>query len=89
MPKQYSVSDIVPHGGVDIAEMLRPSSSERYALIREMSEYIRDNGVTEFSDFMYYAQNEHFDDWYPLLCDNSTYIISQIIKSQRHRLERR
>ena len=86
---QYSVADIKAHGGVDIAEMLRPSSSERYALIREMSEYIKDNGVTEFSDLVYYAMTEHYDDWFPLLCDSSAYLIGQVIKSQRHRLEGR
>lgn len=86
---QYNVADIKAHGGVDIAEMLRPSSSERHALIREMSEYIKDNGVTEFSEFVYYAMSEHYDDWFPLLCDNSAYVIGQIIKSQRHCLEGR
>lgn len=86
---QYSVADIVAHGGVDIAEMLRPSSSERYALMREMSEYIKDNGVTEFCDFVNYAMTEHYDDWFPLLCDSSAYFIGQVIKSQRHRLEGR
>lgn len=84
---RYSVSDIKPHGGVDISELLRPSSSERYTLIRDMSAYIRDNDVTEFSDFFYYAMSDHFDDWFPLLCDSSAYVIGQVIKSQRHRHE--
>ena len=38
---QYDVGGIVGHGGVDVAELLRPSSSERYALIREMIAYVR------------------------------------------------
>lgn len=84
---RYNVSDIKAHGGVDISELLRPSSSERYTLIRDMSAYIRDNDVTEFSDFFYYAMSEHFDDWFPLLCDSSAYVIGQVIKSQRHRHE--
>lgn len=82
---QYDISDIKAHGGVDIAELLRPSSSERYTLIREMAEYIRQEGITEFQDIMEYAATERFDDWFPLLCDNSAYVIGQIIKSQRHR----
>lgn len=86
---QYSVSDIVAHGGVDISELLRPSSSERYALIREMVAFVKDNGITEFQDLMDYASMERFDDWFPLLCDNSAYVVGNYIKSQRHRLEGR
>lgn len=82
---QYSISDIVAHGGVDLAEMLRPSSSERYSLIKEMILYIRSAGITEFQDLLDYAADERFDDWFPLLCDNSAFVIGQYIKSQRHR----
>lgn len=86
---QYSVSDIVAHGGVDISELLRPSASERYTLIREMVAFVKDKGITEFQDLMDYASVERFDDWFPLLCDNSAYVVGNYIKSQRHRLEGR
>lgn len=82
---QYNQSDIIAHGGVDLAELLRPSSSERYTLLREMIDYVRSAGVTEFQDLVDYASSERFDDWFPLLCDNSSYFIGQYIKSQRHR----
>lgn len=82
---QYNVNEIAAHGGVDIAELLRPSSSERYTLIREMIDYVRSAGVTEFQDLMDYAAAERFDDWFPLLCDSCAYIVGQYIKSQRHR----
>lgn len=82
---QYKSSDITAHGGVDLSELLRPSSSERYTLIKEMIDYIRSAGVTEFQDLMDYAADKHFDDWFPLLCDNSAYVVGQYIKSQRHR----
>lgn len=86
---QYSVAEIKVHGGVDIAELLRPSASERYSLIREMVAFVKDNGITEFQDLMDYAALERFDDWFPLLCDSSAYVMGQVIKSQRHRLEGR
>ena len=79
------MNEIAAHGGVDIAELLRPSSSERYTLIREMIDYVRSAGVTEFQDLMDYAAAERFDDWFPLLCDSCAYIVGQYIKSQRHR----
>ena len=82
---QYNVSDIIPHGGVDLAELLRPSSSERYSIIRDIIDYIRSAEITEFQDLMDYASDEHFDDWFPLLCDNCAFVVGQYIKSQRHR----
>lgn len=85
---QYTVSDIKGHGGVDIAEMLRPSSSERYELIKEMIDFVKDNSIIEFQDLMDYACTQRFDDWFPLLCDNSTVVISNYIKSCRHRAPR-
>lgn len=84
---QYNILDVKGHGGVDIAEMLRPSSSERYILIKEMQEFIKEYNILEFQDILDYAAANRFDDWYPLLCDNSTYIISMYIKSQRHRIQ--
>lgn len=82
---QYSISEIRGHGGVDIAEMLRPSSSERYSLIKEMGSFIKDHGITEFQDIFDYAMANRFDDWFPLLCDSSAFVINQYIKSARHR----
>lgn len=86
---QYPVSGIVSHGGVDVSDLLRPSSSERYSLIRDMVAFVKDNGITEFQDLMDYASMEHFDDWFPLLCDNSAYVVGNYIKSQRYRSEGR
>jgi Plasmid replication protein. len=82
---QYDRSGIVGHGGADVVSMLEVTKKERYTLIREMIEYIRENKVTEFVDLMNYASEERFDDWFPLLCDNSSYVINQYIKSNRHR----
>lgn len=82
---QYSTSGIIGHGGFDVATSLVPTSSKRYELIREMVQFIKDKGIIEFQDLMDYACAERFDDWFPLLCDNSAYIVGQYIKSVRHR----
>lgn len=84
---QYDIGGIVGHGGVDLAELLRPSSSERYSLIREMINHVRENGIVEFCDLMDYAAAERFDDWFPLLCDNCAYVMGAVIKSYRHRTD--
>lgn len=85
---QYKVDDIKSHGGADIAELLRPSSSERYTLIRDMMRFVRENGIVEFQDLMDYASEQHFDDWFPLLCDSCAIVIVNYIKSCRHRVQR-
>lgn len=82
---RYRIEDIISHGGVDLAEMLRPNSSERYSLIRDMMVFIRENGIIEFQDILDYALEFRFDDWFPLLCDNSSFVVDKYIKSQRHR----
>lgn len=82
---QYKIDDIKSYGGVDISELLRPSSSERYSLVREMIEYVKKNDITEYQDLIDYSMQNRFDDWFPLLCDNCTYVVNQYIKSARHR----
>lgn len=84
---QYSISDIKAHGGVDLAELLRPSSSERYTMIKEMCTYVKEKHIVEFQDLMDYAMDERFDTWFPALTDSCGYIMGQYIKSQRHRLQ--
>ena len=84
---QYSVGDIIPHGGVDIAELLKPSTSERYTMIKEMCEYVGANNITDFYELMDYAMDNQFDTWWPLLCDSSAYIVNQYIKSNRQRIQ--
>lgn len=81
---QYSINDIIGHGGADVREYLKPTSSTRYQLIAEMRQWVEDNNCTEFFVLFDYAAAEKFDDWFPLLCDNSAYIMGEYIKSIRH-----
>jgi len=82
---QYRVGDIKAYGGVDLQDLLRPTSSERYEIIREMIDYVRKEHIIELQDLVDYAITDHYDDWFPLLCDSCTYVINQYIKSIRHR----
>jgi hypothetical protein len=81
---QYDIKDIVCGGGVDVSSLLKPSAAERYTLIREMIVFCSEHNIVEFKDLMDYAMVSHFDDWFPLLCDNSAFVMQQYIKSQRH-----
>ena len=82
---QYDRSLIVGHGGVDVAELLKPTASARYVLLREISEFILDHDVYEFEDLWFFAMNNRFDDWFPLLCDSSTIALSALLKSRRYK----
>lgn len=84
---QYPVSAIIGHGGADVSEFLKPSAAERYQLIGEMMDYVKENCVVEMVELLTYAQRERFDDWFPLLCDNSAYIMEIYVRSLRHSSE--
>ncbi|MDN6390255.1 MAG: replication protein [Lactococcus lactis] len=82
---QYKIKDIISLNGADLTELLKPSSQDRYTMIKEMLQFISNNQIMEFEDILVYAMNEKFDTWFPLLCDNSAYIIGQAINSRRNR----
>ncbi len=81
---QYDISKIVSHGGVDVLDLLKPSSGERYSFIKEMQVWCNENNIVEFCDLFNYAANERFDDWFPLLCDSCAFVMNQFLKSKRH-----
>ncbi len=82
---QYNAQDMKSLNGADISELLKPSSGDRYTMIKDMLQYINDNMILEFEDLLYYAMDHKFDTWFPLLCDNSSYIIGKAIDSKRYR----
>ena len=82
---QYSAFEIKTHGGLDLSDLLQPTRTERYILIGEMCDFIKAQGIVEFQDLVDVARQERFEDWFPLLCDNSAYIIERYIASARNR----
>lgn len=86
---QYNVSEIEPHGGLDVTIALQPSASERYALIGEMVDFVKAEHITEFKDLMDFAHDQRQEDWFPLLCDSCSFVMQQYIKSMRHSSDRK
>lgn len=82
---QYNLADIVPHGGIDVSDLLLPSSSERLQLLKEMTEFIVRENIIEFADFVEYAASERFNDWFPMLTDRSSVFIHRFISSCRYK----
>ncbi len=44
---QYKKSDIEVYGNIDIEQYFRITSTERYDLIREMIDFVRENEIDE------------------------------------------
>ena len=84
---QYPRSGIIAHGGADVAELLRPSSATRHELLREMMDFIREQQLVEYADLVEYAADERPDDWFPLLAEGYTMMLSAYMKSRRYRAE--
>lgn len=78
---QYNREDLVEHGGFDIGNAFASSSIERYELIHEMIDFVRENEIEEISELIDYAVENRFDDWFPLLADNSLKIMDTYIKN--------
>ena len=86
---QYAKSDLFYGGGIDIEKILAVSSSERYDLIAEMMDFIDDSSITEITALLKYARTNRKEDWFPILCDNSAYLIGVYIKSLRHQEQKK
>lgn len=84
----YPISEIIGYNGLDVGLYTGASTSQRYAYIDEMLDFIAAYNIIEFMDFMVYCKYKKRDTWYQCLCDNSAYIIREAIKSNRHRTKR-
>ena len=82
---QYNPALIVPHGGADVKELLKPTSGFRYAYIKDMARFIKENNIYYYDEFFEYCAENRFDDWFSLLCDNSTMVIREVIAGRRLR----
>ena len=78
---QYNPALIVAHGGFNVEEHLKLSASARYSMLRDMIQYIREKDICDFMEFMEYAMEEKYETWFPLLCDNSTFMIRSVIQA--------
>ncbi len=75
---RYSEDSVVAYG-VDYYDIIH-LVTDRYAELKNIREFIVCNCITSYAQlFDYCAENN--DVWFRLLCDNSTYIIKEYIKS--------
>lgn len=76
---KYDISDVMSFGGADYLKIIN-LASDRYSAISEMMDYVYDNNVISFAALMRYARYNQ-PEWFRSLCDNSSFVMREYIKS--------
>lgn len=77
--QQYSPDDVVAFGGCDYMDMIG-LPIDRYKAIEEMMDFCDERGLISFATLCRYARQNRRD-WFRSLCDSSTYVIKEYLKS--------
>lgn len=85
---QYKLEDIRCFGGADYTPYFEPTSSDRFAIMDKICDFIEENDITEFCDLVTYARYNE-PEWRSLLYSNSTIFFTNHIKSRRHKQKER
>lgn len=78
---QYSVSDVVSLCGADYLNATA-LQSDKYVAISEMIDFIVENNYFSYAKFMIYCKENRLD-WFRCLCDSSTLVIKEFLKSRK------
>lgn len=81
---QYQQGDILIIGSWDITKYFTLTQADRHCHIADMMDFVDENGIMEFNALVRYARQFRRDDWFPLLCDNSAYVMDKYICSIRN-----
>lgn len=81
---RYNVDDVICIAGADYPDVIS-RDSDKYATIRQMINFVRNNHITSYTDLMDHAM-EFEPDWYRALCDNSSFVINTYIQDQRRQI---
>ena len=84
---QYDTSNVISFGGADYLDVIS-LVSDKYSIIQQMIYFVKENQVEYFVDLMEYAA-ENNDEWFHSLCNNSAYILEEVIKSNSYKLYRK
>lgn len=75
---QYSINDIIGHGGIDMDELLKPSEAYQQELLGRMTDWIIDNRCDNFAMFMLFCREEH-PEWFEIATRRNTGYIRALI----------
>lgn len=85
---QYDVKDIIPHGGADVEDLLKPSHAMRQSVIADMMAWCKKEQIDEFQDLYDYSRLNRRDDWFIVLNDSAVLPMKYYLSSMRHRTSR-
>lgn len=85
---QYKKSDITYSADVDLDEYFKLTKTDERLLSFEIIDFIKNQCVVEYCDFVYWCRENDKYEWYDYIKDNAFYI-NLIIKSQRHSIEKK
>lgn len=77
---QYKVDEVLSFCGADFHSLIN-IPSDKYKSVREMITFCVDEGIRSYSDLVEYAMMFR-EDWFKSLCDSSTYILKEYLKSK-------
>ena len=83
---RYDENDVVEMGGADYQETIR-RVADGVRLLREMMDYIRENNVYFYSDFVDYCNAEK-PEWFEAIVTRYTYTVYTYIKARGKKLDR-
>lgn len=83
---QYNINDVTSVGGLDYIELIN-STADEFATLEEICDYILDNNIVSFRDFLFFCRNQKRD-WYLLIIRKQLYCVKEIIKSNYIELSR-
>lgn len=77
---QYEVNDVICLSGADYLNTIG-LPIDKYNAIGDMITFCKENDVYSYSEFLIYCMNNR-PDWFKSLCDSSTYVIREFLKSR-------
>lgn len=78
---QYKRDEIVCHSGADVGEYFALSSSSRRAVLWEIVEFIKENEIDNFSDFIGFCLETDNRDWFDVAMNHNTLAINKLLDS--------
>ncbi|MCT4429908.1 MAG: replication protein [Lactococcus cremoris] len=81
---QYSIEEIKGHGGADVSEYFKMTSTNKLVLMKEIIQYIYENKIENYADFLMICI-ETSDDWFDIAINHNTLAINKMLDAIWHK----
>lgn len=75
---QYAMSEIVGHGGADVASYFEMTATNRLNVMKEIVQYIYAENITNYADFLMICI-ENSDEWFEVAVNHNTLAINKML----------